>query len=499
MVRVPTLVPCVRSLQDTFRWIEHYFSVISKDAPTAIDEISRNIESLSISTSFSGVGGIENTMDCLYHGCCAFARRPPNRRPRNVYACELLDESRFELRMPDHPPAHLFSDITDFIAPEFRRELRNESPRMTHRDLERLFTNKDALRKGLILRKAHCEIHGKFCERGVATLHAGGTPCVAWSTMGSRLGTSGPTALCFYTWIGMRLIDQELLCIHENTKEFNEEILERYLGEYYAVFCVPLNSTDFGAICERPRKYTMLVHKKTLRYRMPKSLVWGREWLQQFHRVLDEGVTWRVFFGICSDEEIMDELEWAASRSTVDETLCANLHPRSSFQQVFINQESNFLQGYLDLGVSRGVLSLMQDPTGQPCYSVGKTLGCMIANNWPQYSVEHDRWLVARETLLTNTIVAYSFLSTLGEGSSFLKSREAYGFPPRLRHHMFHQAGDGMSAPSAGSALLWAVSQFDFSTPSETFMSPSLCNLGRMLVLRDSDEHPEDKRPRHSR
>ena len=127
------------------------------------------------------------------------------------------------------------------------------------------------------------------------------------------------------------------------------------------------------------------------------------------------------------------------------------------FEGALIPLEAQFLRRYEELG-EHGCVSLHSDPDQRFMATKGKdTLYCVIRKNHPLYSIPHHRWLVPRETLATNTYVVYGGQSQHGETTSFMFDRASFGFPPRARHHMFFQAGDGMSLPSIGVALLWML------------------------------------------
>ena len=80
-----------------------------------------------------------------------------------------------------------------------------------------------------------CVKHQAYCEAKSAELNISGSPCVAWSTMGTRAGANGVTLLCFMTWVYQRLLLEESAILHENTPEFNSELLVRMLGHKYEV------------------------------------------------------------------------------------------------------------------------------------------------------------------------------------------------------------------------------------------------------------------------
>ena len=123
-----------------------------------------------------------------------------------------------------------------------------------------------------------------------------------------------------------------------------------------------------------------------------------------------------------------------------------------------------------------------------------------IRNNHPMYSTVHFRWRTPRETLTTNTHVVFAHLSQCGETTSFLFDRSAWGFPPRSRRHMFAQAGDGMSLPSVGAALLWYLLPHNLIPGSNEVLnsSPLLAALGTLSLPSSVSESPARRgaRPR---
>ncbi len=333
----------------------------------------------------------------------------------------------------------------------FREDLKTNSERMCYDDVERMF---EKTHTKLLHTKGYCHKCDDYCELVQTNIHVAGTPCIAWSSMGLRCGASGPSLLCFMTWAYQRLQQQEDAILHENTPEFNHMLLDKILGRYYSVQSCIVNATTFGTPCERPRRLTWLLHKRMHVDRVPGEVSWSEDWTSLFFRTIE--MHWRAYFELASKDEIMQELRWAANR---EESVGhgRDLFHGMSFEGAFIDQERCFLLGYLRLpnGWS-SVVSLMQDPVERCSYNRGKSVsGTLIKANFPQYSPEHRRWLCPRETISTNTMVAYKFLSVHGEMSSLCFDREAHGFPARKRHIMFEQAGDSMNVPSIGIALAW--------------------------------------------
>jgi site-specific DNA-cytosine methylase len=472
----PVELPLVTSLADAFRWVEHNLAVLCRIQGSAcLDRIASSLNRTTISTAFSGTGGAENACDAIQKGLLHFMPTD-DINLTSLWACDFLRESQLELQMLPHSPECVFADMTDFVEPGLRADLKTQVPRMRYDDLLALFGNADKARR-MVVDRAFCVKHQKICLSGRASLHIAGTPCIAWSSFGSRCGASGMTALCFFTWVAQRLVMEEDAILHENVPEFEPALLERVFGSRYVVSSCLLNSSEFGQLSERPRRFTWLINKKVVMsgIRMPQELAWDTAYTTLFRRSLR--VTCAQLLTLGSDEEIEGEWRWAARRVTskAHGTFHAWLdldggEERLDFSQVLTATESVHLADYMNLLGSAGtaadnpdgcaVCSLTQNPANRPCHNKGRrTLSTVIKNNFPQYVPSAKRWLTPLETLASNTHVSYPALSQFGETTSFCYNRADYGFPPRARHHMFNQAGDGMSLPSVGLALLWYHSQ----------------------------------------
>ena len=157
---------------------------------------------------------------------------------------------------------------------------------------------------------------------------------------------------------------------------------------------------------------------------------------------------------------------------------------------------------YEEQGCEHGVVSLQSDPDHRLMATKGKdTLYCVIRNNHPLFSIPHHRWLVPRETLATNTFVVYGGQSQHGETTSFMFDRASFGFPPRARHHMFVQAGDGMSLPSVGVALLWMLMHPLLPREREEVQKPFILSslLARACTPRREEDDRDDSHDKRRR
>ena len=115
MVRViPPKVPVVRSLEDTYRWVDHCVHMVHHHLGVdALERLERSIMSTSVSTAFSGIGVAELANSTVAHAIHSYTGK--RLVQQNLWACEWRTESRYELMMAQHPPQHIFEDINNFI------------------------------------------------------------------------------------------------------------------------------------------------------------------------------------------------------------------------------------------------------------------------------------------------------------------------------------------------------------------------------------------------
>ena len=156
--------------------------------------------------------------------------------------------------------------------------------------------------------------HTRTCQAKEADLHVAGTPCVDFSSRGSRQGLAGKTSAALIAWIGQRLRIQEAFIIQENVPSFPTDILQKVLGQVYFIDVVVLDPHAFGWPIARKRKFTLLRHRlKTGAVTQPLNMfceLFLREPPVQF---ADGRPAWEVFL-VATPHELMEELLWAAGR-----------------------------------------------------------------------------------------------------------------------------------------------------------------------------------------
>jgi len=99
---------------------------------------------------------------------------------------------------------------------------------------------------------ARCHRHDKVCDRraaaAVAHIEVAGPPCVLFSSMGSRAGSSNIAEYrCHKSWIGLRKLNQEPVIIFENVWQYPvQKLLFPELNSLYNFQCVVVSPAHFG-------------------------------------------------------------------------------------------------------------------------------------------------------------------------------------------------------------------------------------------------------------
>ena len=232
---------------------------------------------------------------------------------KNLWACENLDESIYELRMLENAPGCIFSDICSFIDGRFRSCLSQRAPEFDSDCLANMFLRDRG--RGLVSRKAWCVIHKRFCEAEATKVHVSGSPCVAWSNMGMRtFACHSSSALAFFVWVQLMRLLMVPFIVHENVPPFAIELFSRYLTDYHVHSCV-VCPTSMGQVTHRPRRYTVLYHRSQNLVVQP----WGPSFAALFER--ERRFTWRQLFDtVASEMELQAEAVWASRRRGTDES-----------------------------------------------------------------------------------------------------------------------------------------------------------------------------------
>lgn len=165
-------------MEQAFAWCDYVIDVLEEDAAdeilpgqgesSYIASLTRNFESKTISTAYSGVGAPETAL-CMLHE--ALQRRTGNtvRKPRVLYCIEWLQDSQEELRLH---PAHdddtcIFGDIAEF----FTDSVKQVVDKLIQNPANSLDILGPAVKTGKAVRShAFCKKHQKMCKALIARI-----------------------------------------------------------------------------------------------------------------------------------------------------------------------------------------------------------------------------------------------------------------------------------------------------------------------------------------
>ncbi|CAL1146289.1 unnamed protein product [Cladocopium goreaui] len=234
-------------------------------------ELASRLESFSISTAYSGIGAPETTLNIIHHWVQEIRGRETSgsgskatvKAPRMVFQVEYDECCRKELlHYPslhkDSHPCCCFGDLNGFYRPELQEVVKQlqEQPELALEILSKMVADGEA-----VTTRGWCYAHGKYCDMTMALLHVAGTSCTAYAACGKQQGIRDATILPFLVWIGHRLVLQEPILLHENSKRFPSWLLQRFLGHLYHIEETVAEAADFGQPARRERKLTRLVHR----------------------------------------------------------------------------------------------------------------------------------------------------------------------------------------------------------------------------------------------
>ena len=115
--------------------------------------------------------------------------------------------------------------------------------------------------KELASKRTHCLLHQRRCslDPGAGEIFIGGTSCVAWSTIGSRLGAADPSTKSLVAFV-LQAATRPLF-VHENVKGF-PDLLEATIGHSHRIYAIEVHPKDVGfGVIARPRRYRIGIRK----------------------------------------------------------------------------------------------------------------------------------------------------------------------------------------------------------------------------------------------
>ena len=114
--------------------------------------------------------------------------------------------------------------------------------------------------------KKYCPVHANhLVDREVdeaITVAVAGTTCTSWSSMGKKGKWIAASAMPFMVWAYETLAAEPDIVIHECTPRFDFGMLVAIFGFLYVVQSFCFSPTDLGWPASRPRRWTLMYHRK---------------------------------------------------------------------------------------------------------------------------------------------------------------------------------------------------------------------------------------------
>ena len=420
---------------------------------------------LTLSTSFSGIGAPEIAGHYL---CMHFivllglhAASYPTSLPV-LWACDNDSECIQELLHSPHPPNHLFSDICEFIDPQYFVRLSAKITEFTGTQVVEL------IKTGKMVTEyapcVCCQGQGSrlLCRAASAFMHIGGTPCIDYSAQWhAHRCEGGPTFLATIIWMALREKLREPLCVHENVFGFNPELINAMLGHLYIVVSELLDVLNLGWPVSRLRRLTVLIRRDLMVDIIVPFDVFlhscrrmCRISFLSFVRALESEITSEVLWAESrtgslskvSDEDLKGELQGECDAWGADIDVVIALAKLSRWTRSLIAAEVRRLHQYMLLALRKGgrnALSLLvchlgQETNKHPQFSVTAHMNTVISHSCLVWVHQIGRWFTPNELLLTQGILSdvseRDELMGTGFQTSFCFARN------RLRHEVFCQA-----------------------------------------------------------
>ena len=197
------MVRVVRSLVEAHLWAKHAaYDLDMFFGPTASFNPVRLIagKKLRVSTACTGIDAPVLALRIIGVGVQSVAGELVE--IENVHACEVAAACQEELLWSDQPPTCLFGNILDWLSDKQLSELK----RVNDDEFEKI---RDIIMSGALRAKAWCLAHGQECRMEQSDVNVSGTPCIHFSTFGTRSGMKGKANKVYYTWARQRTIFSE--------------------------------------------------------------------------------------------------------------------------------------------------------------------------------------------------------------------------------------------------------------------------------------------------
>lgn len=368
-----------------------------------------------------------------------------------------------------------------------------------------------------------CHTNGKRCTIRSARMNVAGTSCTAHSSIGNRMVFEDVTVLAALAWVGLRLMLNEIVILHENVSSFPVWFLRYFLVDVYWLESTILHPWLHGWAVRRERRYTVMRHRVfSLAEISPLS-----RFLKHFDRVCKW--SWIEFFWMHhvrgkyrssvtnGEDELNEELKWSCNRkaslthghgpdmdfdtsafwpslTATEQAYCdgpggyRDICPEGCWQ---LNQNPRPSDGAMDQSKGRGIKSASTD----------LWLHTLIRNCNLQYTehVQPPRWMCATELLVVQGFPLHPLFDSSRKktlNNPFLKPLSSFysdRMPRRSLRDVGAQAGNSMHVNNVGAVVCYpmlCISRIDCT---------GLCNLWHSLNHRQMSRTGEDDGQRNDK
>ena len=476
----------VQSLRDQMQWADA--NAKHCDQPTvALTSIAGALASSpGLSSTFSSLSPEHVAIGMLV---CTLERITGTiiAHPHNLFAIEDDVEARFEQRMCN-APACSHTKITDFVKPQAQQLIASlAKPKNTISSEKWRDRVMEILLDGGVATSSYCQHHCKHCTLQRAGLHFA-------SFSSSRVGMAPYHLLVF---VALRTLLLEPVVLVDCCVEYGQGLLRRYLGRWYDVCGVSLNSTAFGVPYNKDQHLVLLTLRSHCVLAKPLD-----DMVSTWTRCRSSSHTWRSLLH-ATDRELRAEIMWAQSRlpgPLVDIPADWKLTEQDFISSLTCDETERLQHLHQVYDMTKSVVSLNPEPGGDIHVASACTDNphCFCRLGGVQWLPEFGRWATVRECLLASSFpvsnAAFDFClegcSRFHDLCSFNRTRSSADLPPRDRFFMSAQSARTSCVVSVGSAIMWALLHVVESTPlPRTQIQPQLAALmGPVQIDSTTDE-----------
>ena len=290
--------------KDLFMWPAFFLEDLKRKDPVFLDLLAEKFaKGLCMVTDYSGVGSAE--IACHFIHAAAERRSIPGviKKPVFLRASDSNPDCRSVLmnHRGSIKPTCVMGNLLDRVPrtlqdtwqaslskyQEDMKQLIRQDNSMTAADRKVVAKNlgREFLKEGYVAMTQEgndvipevgwCYLHQKGCSfksslkdySDFFKVSVSGVTCTDFSSMGVKMGFLGESSIPFLAWVRERLHFQEDLLGVECVPDFDHEVFELLLP-MYNLYVLSISPNNLGVPATRKRKYMLLLHSETCRWRV---------------------------------------------------------------------------------------------------------------------------------------------------------------------------------------------------------------------------------------